>query len=218
MTITPEPEGDWDDILGTGTVLKQVLERGRRNEDPDLDMEAPRKFFALIDIETKCQGVIIESESHKNYLINSDADLFAGAHLVIPLMDVDEQSRYIFDPKFAFGSLGLEPLVPTNSKLECIITLKFRSPYDEFLNQLQPGERLKLANRKKDRGKFWFLRGDYHNAITIYQSLNDLCLVKDTVDVDVDGGGDDDHDGGNNNSKVKHSDGSIKLTNEPDRS
>lgn len=178
------PDEEWDDLLGTGTVLKQVLVEGQRNHDPDLDMEAPRKFFALIDIETKLNDKLIESESHKNYLLNSEADLFPGAHLVIPLMDIGEQSRYIFDAKFCYGSSGNLPHIPANSKLECIITLKLRSPYDEFLAQLTPGERMKLANRKKDRGKFWYSRQDYQNAITIYQSLTDLCLIDDADIVD----------------------------------
>lgn len=179
------PDKEWDDLLGTGTILKKVILEGRRNEDPDLDMiEAPRKFFALIDIETrlyepdsKQSMPIIESESHKNYLINCDADLFAGAHLVIPLMDIGEKSRYVFDPKFAYSSGGNLPYIPGNSRLDCLITLKIRSAYDDFLNELNTCERLRLASRKKDRGKFWYSRDDYHNAITIYQSMVDLCSI-----------------------------------------
>lgn len=192
-----EQDGDeeWDDLLGTNTVLKQVLVRGKRWQedanDPDddgINMEAPRKFFALIDISTRLHGDLgvkpIDSESHENFLINSDADLFAGVHLVIPLMDVHETSRYIFDPKFAYGQLGNLPHVPANAKLDCIITLKMRSSYEEFLERLRPSERLLVANRKKERGKFWYSREDYPNAIAIYQSLTDLCELEVNVDGD----------------------------------
>lgn len=168
---------DWEDLLGTGTVLKQVLVPGRCGEN-ELDMEAPRKFFALIDIETIYKNKLIESESHKNYLINADADLFPGAHLVIPLMDIGEQSRYIFDAKFGYADSGSLPDIPPHAKLECIITLKVRAQYDEFLDEMSPEERVKLANRKKERGKFWYSRGNYQNAITIYQSMLDLCLFE----------------------------------------
>lgn len=170
-----ENDDDWDDLLGTGTVLKKVLVPGHRSEQ-DLDMEAPRKFFALIDVETRYKNKLIQSESHKNYLISADADLFPGAHLVIPLMDIGEQSRYIFDAKFGYAEFGSAPDIPPQAKLECIITLKLRAQYDEFLNEMSPEERVKLANRKKERGKFWYSRGQYQNAITIYQSLLDLCL------------------------------------------
>lgn len=167
-------DDDWDDLLGTGSVLKKVLIKGKR-QDQEMDMEAPRKFFALIDIETKCNGQVCKSESHKNFLINSDADLFPGAHLVIPLMDLGETSIYIFDSKFGYGADGLLPDIPPDSKLEAKITLKLRSTYDEFLGQLSTKERVELARRKKERGKFWYARNNYQNAITIYQSIAELC-------------------------------------------
>lgn len=168
--------GDWDDLLGTGSILKRIIVKGARDAD-EIDMEAPRKFFALIDIETKCNDKPIRSESHKNYLINSDADLFPGAHLVIPLMDIGEKSCYIFDSKFGYGDDGNLPDIPANCKLECVIHLKLRCPYDEFLDQLSPRERLLIARRKKERGRFWFLRSNYQNAITIYESLAELCQL-----------------------------------------
>lgn len=172
-------EEDWDDLLGTGTVLKRVLRAGKpqvQDEDEEFQaMEAPRKFFALINIETRCSGKLIESESHRNFLINSDADLFTGAHLVIPLMDIDEKSCYIFDPKFAYGDQGLGVEIPPHSKLECIIELVIRCHYDEFLCRLTKSERLRLAEYKRERGKFWYSRGDYQNAITIFKSILELC-------------------------------------------
>lgn len=172
---TEGEDEEWEDLLGTGTVLKQVLVRGSRG---DIDMEAPRKFFALIDIETRCNDKVIPSECHENFLINVDADLFPGAHLVIPLMDIGEKSHYKFDSKFSYGQTGNLPDIPKNSKLDCMITLKLRSAdYDEFLEQLSPSERIKLANRKKERGKFWYSRSDYQNAITIYESLTELCQL-----------------------------------------
>lgn len=165
-------EADWDDLLGTGTILKRLINHGYQEET---DLEAPRKYFALIDIETRYNNHIVEQESHENFLINVDADLFGGPHIVIPLMNINEESEYIFDSKFCFGEEGHGPSVPPNAKLECKITLKLRSPYDEFLAELNANERLQLAKRKKERGKFWFSRGNYTNAISIYQSLTDLC-------------------------------------------
>lgn len=170
-------DDDWDDLLGTGTIMKRVLVAGNPN-DQDIDMEAPRKFFALIDIETKCNDIVIKSDSHQNYLINSDADLFPGAHLVIPLMNVGEKSEYIFDPKFGYGEQGNPSAsIPPGGKLECVITLKLRAAYDEFLEQLSMAERLKLAARKKERGMFWYSQANYQNAISIYESLTDLCKI-----------------------------------------
>lgn len=183
--MTEDNHNQWDDLLGTGTVLKQVIEPGRRpqEEDEDINLEAPRKFFALIDVETYSCGKLLTTESHRNYLINCDADLFAGVHLVIPLMDIGEKSRYIFDPKFAYGTRGNESSgIPANANLECIITLKIRSQYDDFLQELTPEERIRIATRKKERGKFWFSREDYQNAISIYQSIADLCLNSTTLD------------------------------------
>lgn len=173
---------EWDDVLGTGSVLKRTIVPG--DHDEDLDAEAPRKFFALIDIETRCQDTIVPSETHKNLLVNSVSDIYPGAHLVIPIMKINETSQYKFDARFGFGSRGLEPAVPANVGLECVITLKLRAHYDEFLEQMSTSERLGLARQKKDRGKFWYDRGDYENAVGIYKTLVDLCDA-DARDQDV---------------------------------
>lgn len=178
-------EEDWDDLLGTGTVLRQVVEPGRRpdeDEDDGITHEAPRKFFALIDVEITIQGRLLES--YKNFLINNDADLFPGAHLVIPLMDLDETSRFKFDAKFAYGQKGDAALqIPPNALLECLITLHVRAPYDQFLEQLTANERFRLAERKRERGRFWFLREDYELAISMFQSMADLCNYEPGTEV-----------------------------------
>lgn len=177
---------EMEDVLGTGTVLKQVLSPG--DQPGDTDMEAPRKFFALIDIDTKLAGSdqFIESECHTDFLLSVDADLFSGAHLVLPLMNINEKARFIFDSKFAYGSLGNPPHIPPDSKLECVITLKSRVPHQEFVENhlydedlLKLTERLALANRKRERGNFWFSRSDLPNAITCYKSA--LLLINDAV-------------------------------------
>lgn len=179
MDISSQDPNDWDDLLGTGTVLKKLIKPGQPqpiDEDEEIQtLEAPRNFFALINIQTKCNDKIVDTESHRNFLINIDADLFPGAHLVIPLMEIGEESRYIFDPKFAYGEEGNGPHIPPNAKLECLIELILRCPYNEFLSRLSPEERLDIAGRKKERGKFWFSKGNIHNAVSIYKSLTDIC-------------------------------------------
>lgn len=183
MTFITEVDADgqeWDDLLGTGTIMRQVLRPGRRptqDEEDGISLEAPRKFFALIDIETRLHDQPLVTESHKNFLINNEADLFPGTHLVIPLMEIEETSRYIFDSKFTYGPRGNPPQVKPDSRLECLITLKFRAPYDEFLEQLTFNERHQLASRKKERGIFWYTRGDYDQSISMFQSIIDLCQV-----------------------------------------
>uniref|UniRef100_A0A6G1SMI0 peptidylprolyl isomerase n=1 Tax=Aceria tosichella TaxID=561515 RepID=A0A6G1SMI0_9ACAR len=169
---------DWEDLLGTGTVMKQVVVHGSRASVDELDginLEAPRKFFASIDIETRLEDRLLETESHKDFLINNEADIFPGAHLVIPLMELNETSRYRFDPKFVYGQTGNPPEVPPNAILECTITLKSRAPYDEFLERLTFTERYNLAKRKRDRGIFWYHREDYDSSISVFQSIIDLC-------------------------------------------
>jgi hypothetical protein len=178
-----EADDEWDDLLGTGTVMKQVVVSGSRPQDDDLDginLEAPRKFFACIDIETRVDGRLLATESHKDFLINNDADIFPGAHLVIPLMELNETSRYRFDSKFTYGQKGNPPEVPPNATLECTITLKARAPYDEFLEKLTLDEGCRLAKRKKERGVFWYRREDYDNSISLFQSIIDLCQNLDS--------------------------------------
>lgn len=179
--------GEWEDLLGTGTVMRQIIVHGSRPSEAEtdgIDLEAPRKFFACIDIETRLNDKLLATESHKDFLINNDADLFPGAHLVIPLMELNETSRYRFDPKFTYGRKGNPSEIPPDATLECTITLKSRAPYDEFLEQLTFTERYNLARRKKERGVFWYRREDYDSSISVFQSIIDLCQSLDFNDDD----------------------------------
>lgn len=180
----PQDDGaeEWEDLLGTGTVMRQIVVHGSRpteDETDGIDLEAPRKFFARIDIETRLGDKLLATESHRDFLINNDADLFPGAHLVIPLMELNETSRYLFDPKFTYGRKGNPSEIPPDAMLECTITLKSRAPYDQFLEQLTFAERYTLARRKKERGVFWYCREDYDSSISIFQSIIDLCQSLD---------------------------------------
>lgn len=158
-----------EDVLGTGTIMKELIKAG---ETPgENDMEAPRKFFARIDIETRNSETkeLLDDDCHKDFLISSDADLFPGPFIVLPLMNIEETSRFIFDQKFCYGK--------EKPKLECVITLKSRVSHDEFVEchlldeELFPlKDRLIIANRKRERGNFWFLKGDLDMAKSSYES------------------------------------------------
>lgn len=178
---------DFDDVLGSGTLLKKVIEPGEHRGDPNV--EAPRKFFAVIDIETKLEksDTIIKTESFKDYLISTEADLFSGAQIVLPLMKTGEVSRYILDPKFCYGSEGNPPHIPPNSKLDCTIKLLSFIPHEEFISchlldaELFPLEmRDKIAIRKKERGNFWFARNDFKYALLAYKSA--IILLNESKD------------------------------------
>lgn len=160
-----------EDILGTGAILKQVIKTG----DPgDLDMEAPRRFFAFIDIETRLDGKLIESDSHTNFAISVDSDLFPAVTIVIPLMNIGEKSLFKFKPRFAYGDKGNLPEVPPDSTLECTIKLLSRYASEEYidnhLNKMELKQRLCIADRKRERGNFWFKKEEYQYAIESYKS------------------------------------------------
>lgn len=58
--------------------------------------------------------------------------MIQGLDFTLPLMDVGETAEVIVGPRFAFGTLGLPPKIPSNATLHYTVTLISTTPEPEF--------------------------------------------------------------------------------------
>lgn len=181
---------EWEDLLGTGTIMKRILHEGHDEEiDPEEEiqqLEAPRKFFALVDVSVRCNNRTLVSECRRNFLISCESDIFAGVHLAIPLMKVAEKSQYRMHPKFCYGSVGCKSAdVPPNAHIDLVIKLIFRIPFDEFLERITTTERIHICRRKKERGKFWWDNGNVYMATNLYSSIVEIARATEVDELET---------------------------------
>ncbi|KAL1129896.1 hypothetical protein AAG570_012840 [Ranatra chinensis] len=83
-------------------------------------------------------------------------------------MEVGEQANLIVSPRFGYGSLGLEPNIPPDSTMHYDVEL-LEVKYGPSVSELSLNQRINTGNRKKDRGNWWYMRGEYSFAIQCYR-------------------------------------------------
>lgn len=94
--------------------------------------------------------------------------VITGLDMAIPLMCKGEVATIKVSPRFAYGSKGLEPKIPPNSPLVFEVELiDFENEKD--LAELSVSERREIGNRKRERGNFWYGRGESSLAIQCYR-------------------------------------------------
>lgn len=157
----------WLDVLDNGDLKKFVIKTG------EVGKQRPeRGCIVVIKLLTKLYDTqqVVESESYDSIdIVLGESDVIQGIDLVIPLMDDKEVSRIVIKSRFAFGKIGKGSEIPPNSTLECELhVLSVEWPEDEVI--LPIDERIRIGNRKKERGNFWYGREDYSTAMQCYKS------------------------------------------------
>ncbi|CAG2162288.1 unnamed protein product [Oppiella nova] len=164
----PKPAEDgWLDVLDNGELKKFVLTAGAVGQPrPERGCIVAIKLIAkLFDTQE-----VLESESHDLIdVIVGESDLFQGLDLIIPLMDQKEVARVVVSSRFAYGKTGVPDVVPPNATLDCELhVVSVRWMDEDFV--LPIVDRIRIGNRKKERGNFWFARQEYSTCIQCYKS------------------------------------------------
>ncbi|CAH8437879.1 unnamed protein product [Schistosoma rodhaini] len=100
-------------------------------------------------------------------MVLGDGDIIHAFDLSIPLAEHKEIFELTTDSRFAYGSRGRDPGIPSGAKLTYHIeVLKVDDPpcYASMSNS----ERLAVANQKKDRGNYYYRREEFAFAIDSY--------------------------------------------------
>ncbi|CAL8099070.1 unnamed protein product [Orchesella dallaii] len=159
-----EENDGWLKILGNDEIMKKVVKPGLPETRP------LRGEICTIRVEGRLQSdesVIFESHDIFTFQLG-DVEVVTGLDMSIPLMCKGEVATIKISPRFAFGSKGSEPKVPPNSHIIYEVELiSFENEKD--LAELTVSERRETGNRKRERGNWWYGRGESSLAIQCYR-------------------------------------------------
>jgi len=182
----------WMKILGNDQIMKKILKNGIPNKKP------LRGEVCTIKLEGRLksdENVVFESLDDYTFQLG-DSEVVSGLDLAIPLMCKGEVSTVTVAHRFGYGSKGLVPNVPPNSDLVYTVEVLDFEPEKE-LEELSVCERRDIGNRKRERGNWWYGRGEASLAIQCYRRALDFL---------------DDTEGGIQYPKGDDSEAKVKVT------
>lgn len=169
---------EWLDVLGNGLLKKKVLEAGKGTDS------RPRKGQNVkVHLKTSlADGTIVEEEPSLFFTLG-DGDVIQALDLTVLLMELEETVLVQTDAKYAYGTMGsLAPPVPPSADLTLEVKLLEVSDAPD-LELLMPDERAALVDRKRERGNWYYQRGDYAFAINSYAIALQVTESSSKVDI-----------------------------------
>jgi FK506-binding protein 8 len=172
--IDEEPE--WIDLLGSESLLKKITKVGQ----PDTRPQRLQKCTINYEL-TLSHGTFVERKENQEIQLG-DCEVVQGLDVALGLMNVKERCVLKIEPRLAFGTIGLSPKIPPNSVVIYDIELVAVEPEDDP-EALPISERKIQGNKKRERGNWWYGRGENTLAIQCYRRALDYL---DEVEVGID--------------------------------
>ncbi|KAH6932670.1 hypothetical protein HPB50_008661 [Hyalomma asiaticum] len=166
----PEKEVDedgWLDVLGSGELKKKVIKPGLGK-----DSRPQRSNWVVLNVKgTLEDGTVFEE--HKDWrIILGDMETVCGLDITLALMEKGEIAE-IVECSRSLSRHFREPDVPPKAKLHFHVELLDTYPAKDETD-LPFQERLSIGDAKRERGNFWYSRGDYSNAAHCYRRALDF--------------------------------------------
>lgn len=160
-------EDGWLDILGSNDLKKKVIEPG-----VGMETRPQRGDWIVVNMTGKLEdGTVVEKYDNLS-LIVGDSDIVQGLDLTVALMEKGELAEVVVPARLAYGEQGKLPEIPPNSIIHYEIKLVDVKPDDD--DDLNFEERMKIGDDKRERGNFWYSRGDFSTAVHCYRRALDF--------------------------------------------
>jgi len=169
--------GVWEDILGSGRLMKKVLVEGSMHR-PNKGERVTINYRESLEESSDC---IKEEKSFEFNL--GESEVLQALDLIVPLMLVGETCLVQSEPDFLYGSQGDEDRVPPDTKLFITVDLLSSSQLPNP-SELSVEERDRIGNQKRLRGNSWYTRGEYSQAIQCYRKAVEY-LDDESIDSEV---------------------------------
>ncbi|CAG9860350.1 unnamed protein product [Phyllotreta striolata] len=162
----PEPQPEWVDLLGSGAIMKKLLTEGKPDSRPQRSEKCIINYTLYLKDET-----VVESAS--NFQLNlGESDVIQGLDVALGLMNIGEKCRLQIEPRLAFSKKGLASDIPPDATVIYDVELVQVEPED-VIDSMTIGERRQKGNKKRERGNWWYVRGENNIAIQCYRRALD---------------------------------------------
>ena len=175
-------DDEWDDLLGSGALLKRVVKEGQPRTNPDQDQTCHVSYACyVLDAETGERGDLVERVEKGVVTIGDEDFPLGGVELVIRLVNLDEEAILRLDPRFGYAE-GCRPATLTDpeARLEVQLKLDHVGPVIKTLHEMNQLERNAAAGQKKEKGNGHFRAGRTVFAAKLYARA--ARFIKDPVD------------------------------------
>ncbi|XP_066592450.1 peptidyl-prolyl cis-trans isomerase FKBP8 [Prorops nasuta] len=150
------------DLLGNGQLKKTVLKKGENGTRPS------RGDICTLKLTGKLENGTIVEEKEKLVIQLGDVEVIQGLDLAIALMDIGEIAKVEVASRFAYGSLGNKPNIPSDANIIYTVELKNVEPETD-IETLSVSQRKEIGNKKRENGNWWFNRDEAALAIQCYR-------------------------------------------------
>ncbi|KAK5647393.1 hypothetical protein RI129_002285 [Pyrocoelia pectoralis] len=152
----------WEDILGSGSLMKKIVQEGKPDSRPQRMENCIINYTCTLE-----DGTLVEKKD-KFQVQLGDYEVIQGLDLALSLMNVGEISKLKIQSRLAYGQKGLDTLVPPDATVHFDVELTSVEPDDEP-KELSITQRRTKGNEKRDRGNWWYSRGENQLAIQCYR-------------------------------------------------
>ncbi|XP_043392019.1 peptidyl-prolyl cis-trans isomerase FKBP8 isoform X2 [Chelonia mydas] len=158
----PQAAEEWLDVLGSGLLKKKTLVPGQGVESrPRKGQDVTVRLKVMLE-----DGSVVEDNPSLSFTLG-DCDVMQALDLCAQLLEMGETALIMSDAKYCFGPQGRSPDIPPHAALTLEVQLLAVQDAPD-LELLQGREKIQLANRKRERGNFYYQQTDYVLAINSY--------------------------------------------------
>ncbi|XP_072388478.1 peptidyl-prolyl cis-trans isomerase FKBP8 [Diabrotica undecimpunctata] len=161
-----EPKPEWVDLLGSGAIMKKIIAEGKPDTRPQRSEKCIINYSCYLEDETLV-------DSADNFELNlGESDVIQGLDVSLGLMNIGEKCRLKIEPRLAFGKKGLPSKIPGDSLVIYDVELVNVEP-DDDVDMMPITLRRVKGNKKRERGNWWYTRGENNIAIQCYRRALD---------------------------------------------
>uniref|UniRef100_A0A8C4TEL4 peptidylprolyl isomerase n=1 Tax=Erpetoichthys calabaricus TaxID=27687 RepID=A0A8C4TEL4_ERPCA len=173
-----ETVDEWMEVLGTKLLMKKILVAGQGE-----DTRPKRGQLVTIHLKTMLEnGTVLDDQESLSFTLG-DGDVMQALDLTVQLMEVNETALIFTDAKYAYGCQGsTDPCIPSNTSLNLEVQL-LQVVDAPDLEDMTPQEKIELADKKRERGNFYYQRGDYVFAVNSYTIAQKVTGSSSRVDI-----------------------------------
>uniref|UniRef100_A0A663N103 peptidylprolyl isomerase n=1 Tax=Athene cunicularia TaxID=194338 RepID=A0A663N103_ATHCN len=147
---------------GSGLLKKKTLVPGQGVDTrPHKGQDVTIRLKATLE-----DGSVVEENPALTFTLG-DCDVLQALDLCVQLLEMGETALIMSDAKYCYGAQGRSPDVPPNAALTLEVELLAARDAPD-LELLSGKEKIELANRKRERGNFFYQQADYVLAINSY--------------------------------------------------